>query len=183
MQLIRFFLFLIVAGFGAAYLYWAPVRFVEDGSSSLKLAPDGYTYQGKIFSGFIYKLKGFQLMRLAFVEHGQRHGPDIQWYGNGQRFIERHYSHGLESGIHRAWFQDGRPMYLKSFETGKPQGEFYEWHANGQLAQFILFSEGKEIAAKSWTAGGKPFYNYVWSGEKPLGMQGDRFCTPTKKRL
>lgn len=161
---------------------YSPIRFVSENDRALALAPFGYTYQAKPFTGIVYNIsRQWRPLRLTFVSDGKLNGADIHWYDNGQRSIERHYAAGMESGEHKAWFQDGAVKFFKTFVAGVPHGEFYEWHSNGQLAQYVLFDHGKELAAKSWTAGGKPFYNYVWDENFRIGLQGDRFCSPRKR--
>ena len=184
MQLIRYFAIFAFLFLTAAYIFFAPVRLVKEGAKGLTLAAFGYSFGEKQFSGVVYDThQDSQLARITFLLHGKRHGPELQWYANGQRFIERYYRQGLEVGTHKAWYEDGSVKFLKNFHAGLPHGEFYDWHPNGQLAQFVVFENGKEVAAKSWTAGGKPFYNYVWHGEQTIGLRGDTFCSPLKKRL
>ncbi len=183
LQLVFAAFFLVLsAAVVAVYLHLAPIQIVDEFDRELELATLGYNYRGQAFTGIVYHfLKPFSLERLTFIYKGKRHGADIAWFDNGQRSIERHYDHGLEVGEHKAWYQDGSVKYFKSFVEGVAHGEFFDWHSNGQLAQFILFDHGREVAAKSWTAGGKPFYNYLWDGNSRIGLQGDRFCSPKKR--
>jgi len=164
-------------------LWWGNVRCVNLNSKKLSVIPYGFQYDQEPFTGIVYSWEGDHLASLVFVLNGLRHGPDIQWYANGQRFIERHYDFGVESGQHKAWYENGNVRSLKSFENGMAHGEFFEWHSNGQASQFIVYDHGKEVAAKSWTAGGKPFYNYVWLNGSRIGLEGDRFCLPPQKKL
>jgi hypothetical protein len=164
--------------------FWlAPVRFVGAYSSKLSVVPFGFHYDQKPFYGVVYSVYEGSLSSLIFVWEGLRHGPDLQWYDNAQLFVERHYQHGLESGTHKAWYKDGRVKSLKSFRNGKAHGESFEWYTNGHPSQFILYDQGREVAAKTWTSGGKPFYNYVWNEGKRIGLEGDRFCSPLKRAL
>ena len=183
-QLIRYFAGVVLFFFLGTYFFLFPVQVLKVESKDLALAPFGYTYKGKEFSGVVYDFyPNSKISKLTFIYKGKRHGPDIQWHVNGQRFIEQHYHHGQEVGQHKAWYEDGSVKYFKNFREGLPHGEFYEWHNSGQLAQFVVYENGKELAAKSWTAGGKPFYNYVWYKDQTIGLRGDTFCSPVKKRL
>lgn len=165
-------------------IHYFPVRVIRDGDRALSLTALGFNYQGQGFTGIVFDtFGGFQLSKLIVIVRGERHGPDLQWFSSGQRFVERHYRNGMESGIHKAWFENGAVRFFKTFKDGVPDGEFFEWHANGQLAQYVLYRNGQEIAAKSWTAGGKPFYNYVYHEARPIGLQGDTFCAPKIKSL
>lgn len=159
------------------------VHFVPAESSQLSTTAFGYDYRGQPLSGVVYQGHLWKdLSRITVLWEGKRYGPEILWYGNGQRFVERHFNAGLEVGRHLEWFPDGRVRSLKSFENGLPSGEFFEWHPNGQLAQYIKYDNGREIVAKTWTSGGKPFYNYVWKDNRKIGLEGDRFCSPQKSR-
>jgi hypothetical protein len=188
MQLIRgsvfraisvLFIFVIVFA-GSAFL--SGVRVVGLYSPDLQVIPFGYQYQGHPLTGFVYELyPGYRLAKLTVLFRGKRQGPEIHWYENGQRWIERHYRNGLEVGIHRAWYPDGEVKFLKTFsDQGLPHGEFYAWHNNGKLAEYVRFDQGKEVATKSWTGGGKPFYNYILRDGHRVGLQGDTFCEPRK---
>lgn len=167
----------------SAIVWFTNIRVVDVDSKSLSVVPNGFHFLQEPFSGAVYSWQGNHLSSLVFVVNGLRHGPDLQWYANGQRFIERHYEFGNESGLHKAWYEDGQVRSLKSFKNGLAHGEFFEWHSNGQPSQLIVYENGKEVAAKSWTAGGKPFYNYVWYNGSRIGLEGDRFCLPPPKKL
>jgi antitoxin component YwqK of YwqJK toxin-antitoxin module len=184
MHRLQLIVILALAVLAVLYVSVGPIRLVPIHSAGLALAPYGYSYVGKPFTGVVYERgSGYHLLMFTTVYKGLRHGPDIQWYASGNRFIERHYYYGRATGVHKAWFENGRIRSFKTYRNGEPDGEFYEWHSNGQLAQFILYRQGKEVAAKSWTAGGKPFYNYVWNEGRPVGLQGDAFCSPRKRKL
>jgi len=158
-----------------------PFRVVNERSPYLRLAPFGFSYQGAPLTGMIYGFHdAWRVSRFTMLKQGKLHGVDQQWYLNSQQSIERHYEDGLEVGVHKAWYEDGKVRFLKNFVKGVAHGEFYEWHENGQLAQFVIYDFGREVAAKSWTAGGKPFYNYVWDKQKPIGLRGDTYCSPRK---
>ena len=164
-------------------ILWATqsVHIIRLGNPDLKLAPLGYTFRLKPLSGVVFDSSSWNLLHLGFSWNGKRIGPEWQWYENGKNFVSSFYREGVEHGAQRAWFPDGKPKYWKNFRDGIAHGEFYEWHANGSLAQFIRYEEGTEVAAKSWTSGGKPFYNYVRSADSQIGIKGDRFCSPSKK--
>ncbi len=183
MQLRIFKLLAVTILVTAGIIWFGNVRLVKSGAKDLTVVPMGFQFNQKPLTGAVYIWEAGRLSSLILVWNGLRHGPDIQWYANGQRFVERHYRHGMEWGIHKAWYEDGSVRSLKSFEGGQAHGEFFEWHSNGQPSQFIVYDHGKEIAAKSWSAGGKPFYNYVWRNGSRIGLEGDRFCLPPQKQL
>lgn len=183
LQLIKISIVLVIAAsIVSVFLLAGPIRFMAVSAPGLSLSPLGFSYDKKPFTGAVYQRASTgRFLQLTFLWRGKRHGADIQWFGNGRRSIERHYRNGLEVGTHKAWYQDGSVKSLKVFADGVAHGKFYDWHSNGRLAQFVIYEHGREVAAKSWTAGGKPFYNYVWNDHAPIGVQGDRFCSPKKK--
>lgn len=161
-----------LATYGALY-----VRVIDWNSARSKRVPFGVTYEGRPFSGITYQWTKGRLTKLAFHLHGKRHGGEWQWNIDGQILIERHYHWGQEDGEQLSWYPDGKPRTFKYFSKGKLEGEAYEWHSTGSLAQVVSYRNGEEWGAKSFTAGGKPFYNYVWHDEKRIGLSGDRFCS------
>lgn len=171
----------VVAAVSLVSLLVGPFHFVRESEEGLSPASFGYSFQGAPFSGVIFGYHSTGgLSRLSMVFKGKNHGMDLRWFPNGQRSVERYYRDGLETGTHKTWYEEGKPKSLKTFDSGKAHGEHYEWHPNGQLAQFARFDRGAEVAAKSWTSGGKPFFNYVWKDQARLGLLGDSFCTPAK---
>lgn len=163
---------------GAGFCYLASFA-VPQASPELEVTPLGYRYRGRPFTGLTYVLYPSRLpAKLAFFRSGKRQGPEIHWYRNGQRWMERHYDEGLEVGTHKVWYPDGAVKSLKQFSQGMPHGDFLDWHSNGVPALFIHYEKGTEVTAKSWTAGGKPFYNYLWREGRRVGLEGDAFCSP-----
>ncbi len=69
-----------------------------------------------------------------FVLQGLRHGPEIYWYEDGQRWNERNYRYGKENGLQKSWHRDGRPMTLKNFKEGIYDGDFFEWFSDGRIS-------------------------------------------------
>lgn len=165
-----------------AVLAWTEnIQVISLSSKDLKVVPKGFLYKNKVFSGLIYDFHSTgMLSALGFAIRGQKHGPEIQWYPSGQRFIQRNFYLGEPAGTHYSWYENGAAQSVKEFSNGVPNGEFFDWHHNGQLSQFIKYQQGQEISAKSWTSRGKPFYNYVWSNGQRKGLEGDSFCSPTK---
>ena len=166
------------------FVWLYPLRIVSLQSKSVAMSSEGYVLNGKIFSGLLYQLsQENRLLRMLTVHKGRLHGFDIQWYPNGQRFVEKYYRDGREVGVHKSWYANGNVQYYKTFQDGVAHGDFFEWHTNGQVSSFIKYDQGAEVAVKTWTFKGKPFYNYVWSKNSKVGLQGDKFCAPRKKVL
>jgi hypothetical protein len=156
-------------------------RIVNQNSPNLALAAFGYSYQGAPLTGLVLDFVSWhQLRKFVFVFEGTLHGPEITWYDNGQRWTERHYYFGQEHGVQKAWYPNGQAESLKNFDHGVAEGDFFGWYQNGILSQYVKYENGREIVAKTWTGGGKPFYNYVWNGNNRIGLQGDRFCSQPK---
>jgi len=153
-------------------------RLISRSSSDLKLSPGGFTYKNGPFTGIVYETTSWiKVKSISFLWKGLLHGPEIHWHKDGQRWIERQYYKGKEHGIQKSWYPNGKVMSIKQFDHGIAEGDFFDWHPNGQLEQFIRYNNGIEVAAKSWTSKGKPFYNYTWRNGERIGLQGDRFCS------
>jgi antitoxin component YwqK of YwqJK toxin-antitoxin module len=154
------------------------VRIIGRLSADLKLSPGGFTYKDSPFTGIVYEAtSAMTLKSIAFLWKGLLHGPEIHWHAGGQRWIQRQYSMGKEHGVQKSWFPTGKVMSIKQYDQGIRNGDFIDWHPNGQLEQFIRYNNGIEVAAKSWTSKGKPFYNYTWRNGERIGLQGDRYCS------
>jgi antitoxin component YwqK of YwqJK toxin-antitoxin module len=181
MQLRKTKLLLFVSGLIALLAWTENVQVISLSSKDLKIVPKGFLYEDQVFSGVIYDFHSTgMLSALTFVVRSQKHGPEIQWYSSGQKFIQRQFYFGEQAGVHYSWYENGSVQSIKRFSNGLPDGDFFDWHPNGQVSQFIRYQQGQEISAKSWSSRGKPFYNYVWSEGSRLGLEGDSFCSPTK---
>lgn len=100
---------LIIAAIGIIALVFKSERIliVEETSAQLILTPSGYTYDGEPFSGAIFlDTEDGRLLRLLFAWRGLKQGPEIHWYPNGRRALERYYKDGQET-YSKSWAEDG----------------------------------------------------------------------------
>ena len=133
--------------------------------------------RGQKFSGWIFSFYSrFNIRSISRYQNGLKDGREIFYYENGQKWSEQFFQAGLPHGQSRGWFKNGSPRFTKEYLLGMNVGEYWAWHDNGQLAYFVKYNSGQEIAYKSWTAFGKPFYNYVWQGQQKTGLKGGAFC-------
>jgi antitoxin component YwqK of YwqJK toxin-antitoxin module len=150
-------------------------------SKDLSVKAFGFDFKKKPFTGLIYNVNEQKnIDKIIFILNGLRHGSEIHWYENGQRWVERNYKLGLEEGLQKTWYPDGTPFSFKSFKDGQPNGEFFEWFKDGKISSFVKYVNGTEVVAKTWTGSGKPFYNYTWKNKERIGLLGDRYCTKLK---
>ena len=81
----------------------------------------------------------------------------------------------------KLWYRDGKVQALKNYVNGLADGEFWGWHHNGEVSDYHVFKAGKQTIYKSFISDGKPFYNFVFDGNKTVGLKAGSFCK-TKKR-
>ena len=138
---------------------------------------------GLPYTGFVFEF-GPKWSLKSWVPYvmGKKWGREIHWHPSGQRWLEREYVKGVPQGQFKGWHANGKAQMLMHYVNGNIDGERWTWHANGQVAEYALFKDGKEIAAKAWIADGKPFYNYVYQKGVKVGIKEGEFCRVTPKR-
>ena len=94
----------------------------------------------------------------------------------GKKWFEKEFKSGIEHGSTKIWFQSGKVQELTNHMNGKRHGAIWGWHANGVVSNYHVFKEGKQVVSKSFISDGKPFYNYLTKDNKPVGIQGVKFC-------
>lgn len=167
---------LCLLSFGFHYGNW---RIVNLNHSKVAVAPFGFSYDNRPFSGLVYRQDSHgQLTRLAFVLRGHLHLWEAQWYNSGQIRELSSYSYGLEHGPQKIWFPNGSPKAHSVYNQGKRIGESWGWYENGEVKNFALHNEGEEVIIRSFTSTDKPFHNYVHTIDGLIGLRGDRKCDP-----
>jgi antitoxin component YwqK of YwqJK toxin-antitoxin module len=86
---------------------------------------------------------------------GYRHGPEREWYANGQLGWEREYAHGDLHGPALGWYEDGSRDHQKAFRHGKLHGKAFRWHPNGRMAASSEWRDGKLLWMKWWDEKGR----------------------------
>ena len=129
------------------------------------------------FTGWVLSFyTGFKIQSLVPFWKGEKHGLEIRWHSNGQRWLERPFQYGKMHGTHRGWYPDGKVLFSRDYVDDVDHGEYWAWHPNGQVSNFVRFDRGVEKAVKSWASFGAVHYNYVTGDNERIGVQGGQYC-------
>lgn len=151
--------------------------FVSENNPDLSKNNGLIEFKGKNVSGWIYSFYSpLRLRRVAGYRNGKKHGREVLYFENGQKWSEQWFDSGKPDGLSRGWYKDGKPRFTRNYKNGVSVGEYWAWHDNGQLSYFVKYASGKEVAFKTWSYFGKPFYNYVWQNNYKIGLKGGAFC-------
>jgi len=85
--------------------------------NELTLSNDGYgnlTHQGRLFNGMAYDVDPNTGLVTSLGGHwlGSLHGPDREWFANGQLASEEYYRLGAWHGPAREWDEAGRLRFF-----------------------------------------------------------------------
>lgn len=165
--------------------YLLHFHIIEKSDKNLKHSSVHYTYKDKTFHGIMYSThdQWWRLKQIVFFVNGKKQGIQYEWFENGQLARTIEYKNGLQHGNQKSWYASGKEESISIFKNGIIEGESWAWHPNGKIRHFVLYENGQEIAFKSWTGVGKPFYNYVYHGGKKVGFEGGSFCKPKRKTV
>jgi antitoxin component YwqK of YwqJK toxin-antitoxin module len=170
---VRRFVFALIALAGVSVF---AAQFVKD-QRTLDLMGNHATYQGSAFTGLSYLFfPGWRLHKVATYWNGHKHGLEIHWYSNGQRWVERQFRAGVPAATEKGWHVNGRVRFLRHYQDGQPHGDSWAWHDNGQVAEHIHFESGQQVSVKSWASFGAIHYNYIFRGNERIGVQGGGYC-------
>jgi antitoxin component YwqK of YwqJK toxin-antitoxin module len=96
-----------------------------------------------------------------------KHGPEREWYRNGQLSYERQYDDGEPIGRWVAWYEDGQLRSEAFFGSSTLQAMTW-WHPNGQVSTRGMASNGlREGLWTSWYEDGSK----KWEGRYSAGLR------------
>jgi antitoxin component YwqK of YwqJK toxin-antitoxin module len=134
------------------------------------------------FSGYSYKLRSaFKPERIATYSNGKLQGTEWVFYPNGKLMSRKKFKSGAPHGKQLGWYESGNPKFLKQYHLGISEGEQWAWHQDGSVWEYNQFKDGRDTIHKTFTFDGKPFHNYIVSGDTKIGIEGNDFCKPNKK--
>ena len=84
------------------------------------------------------------------AEGPPKDGPYVEYYGNGQKNREAHYTNGRQEGVSNTWYENGQKYHEEHWQNGKKDGLFVEWDKNGNKTKEIQYQNGKEISRKEF---------------------------------
>ncbi len=72
-----------------------------------------------------------------------KHGPETEWYPNGQKKSEVNYSRGKKHGTTTGWYENGQKQVEERYSRDKKDGLEIRWYANGQKQSEETYKEGE----------------------------------------
>ncbi|MBL63430.1 MAG: hypothetical protein CMI30_08475 [Opitutae bacterium] len=79
----------------------------------------------------------------ASYKDGEKDGPYIKWFENGQEESKGKYEAGEKEGIWTSWHEDGQMKEKGTYKGGEKEGVWTKWHKNGQQAEELHYLVGK----------------------------------------
>lgn len=117
-----------------------------------------------------------------FYLNGEQHGPEKEWYSNGQLKSEYSFIDGKLNGSWKTWFESGQLKNETWFTNGE-QDLFSRWYdkSGSLIAELTLFNgikHGTDIAqivvdelTYSTTRAIVKFDNGEWKGYEPISEE------------
>jgi len=81
---------------------------------------------------------------------GHQEGVSRRWYGNGQLWIEAHYSNGKAHGLLREWNENGQLIMQAERANDVFHGRFDSWWENGLPKEQGHYLNGKRQPGYCW---------------------------------
>lgn len=98
-----------------------------------------------------------------------RHGPEIQYYINGQEESSLQWKHGLKHGTFNLWYPNGSLKGRGNWFEGKLNGQVIEWDQNGTILEKKTWNFGRlEGWQEIYSAEGKLIHKWYWHKGKKL---------------
>ena len=111
-----------------------------------------------------------QVRFLVHVENGERTGPTVRWYANGQMESEGHYENGELTGRWVGWDESGQMRYEGHYENSERTGRWVGWYANGQKASEGQYENDKPTGRWTvWYENGQMESEGQYENDKPTG--------------
>ncbi|MDO5969710.1 hypothetical protein Q4Q35_07810 [Flavivirga aquimarina] len=154
-------------------------QIIEASDSNLKLNNGVLLYKGLPFTGNLQAYYVDKILKydIEYVD-GKKEGYEKYWFRNGSKSIERYYTKGHKSGVHKAWWNDTVLRFEYHFNNkGEYHGIVKEWYKTGQLFKMFNYLNGKEVGSQRlWKIDGTIKANYeVVNGER-FGLIGLKKC-------
>lgn len=91
-------------------------------------------------------------------------GEVVDFTADGTMIELTGFENGIEHGPQTEWFPDGNKQLEGRCEHGRAVGEWREWFPNGQLARYEEFNEfGDLVKRQRWNEAGELTEDYVGS--------------------
>lgn len=148
-------------------------------SPNLQLDNGVLLYNNHPFNGNLidYHHDGGIKSDIQYVD-GRKNGYEKHWFSDESLAVERYYTKGLKTGIHKAYWKSGFLKFEYHFnEKGEYHGNVKEWYKTNILYRDFNYINGKEAGKQRlWKSNGTIKANYeVVNGER-FGLIGLKKC-------
>ena len=99
--------------------------------------------------------EGIHYFKMPFAAYYYRQLPPnytghwIDFYDNGQKFLEIDYINSQPKGPCFKWYSDGKKFSVCNYENGKLSGEYISYYMDGQIQSMGKYTHG--VKTGSWT--------------------------------
>ena len=109
---------------------------------------------------------------------GRKNGKEMRWHADGSLAMERFYTNGYKTGIHKAWWQNGKAKFTYHFnDKGEYNGTVKEWYISGQPYRSFNYVNGQEKGSQRlWKKDGSIKANYEVRDGDRFGLIGLKKC-------
>jgi antitoxin component YwqK of YwqJK toxin-antitoxin module len=161
-------------------------NFVAISSAGLNTVNDTLYFKDKKFSGVLFSLSDFSSDTLTSIgyRNGVLDGVSKKWYASGQLMEWRSYRTGEKDGPQIAYFENGNKKFEYTAEKDFAVGIMREWNDSGNLVHLATYEKGQEEGVqKMWYDNGKIRANYVMIKGRRYGLLGTKNCTNVSDSL
>ena len=155
------------------------LKIIERSDDGIEIDNGVLKYNSLVFSGIIisYHSNFTVKSRVKYLE-GRKEGFEHYWFENGELAMERCYSNGIKTGVHRGWWVKGHLKFEYHFnDQGAYHGKVKEWYASDQLFREFNYHNGKEIGSQRlWKLNGDIKANYFVHNRDRFGLIGLKKC-------
>lgn len=148
-------------------------------SKSIVLKNNTIYFDNKKYDGALYQLykNKNDTESVVYFSNGIMNGVSKKWYSNKQLMELRYYSNGEKNGPQISFFDNGNKKFEFIAQNDKYEGILKEWNREGQLVHLATFRNGQEEGPqKMWYDNGKIRANYVMLNGKRYGLLGTKNC-------
>ena len=96
--------------------------------------------QDKYFEG--WDVTKINIDSTIIVIQGKLHGPQIEFYDNGQKKIETTYIYGENNGPFTKWYESGKKERIGYFKNGELHGTFKSYNEDGRVMGYQEYLDG-----------------------------------------
>ena len=171
----------LIAGIAAVVTFIAPAK-IEARDPAFSIRGDILHYGSNPFAGVFVERYGNGLRyRETQYKHGIKDGFFRQYALNGRVVASGKFAHGQRDGFAQGWFSEGPKKFEYRFKNGLLDGTQTEWHLSGAVFRREVYESGKLVDKKILYPQGEIFTNFANRDKRLYGIDGGSLCMETKK--